>query len=88
MQLQFFETKILINLLQVSVFLLKKSFFSKINTIVILVFFLLFLVNDHLIELHLIEIVFFHLLESFNNESFIFYHLIEFFETFQLIETF
>jgi hypothetical protein len=43
--------------------------------------------NDHLTEIHLIEIVFFHLIESFNNESFIFYHLIEFFETFQLIES-
>ncbi len=44
--------------------------------------------NDHLIEFQLIEIVFFHLIESFNNESLIFYHLIEFFETFQLIESF
>ena len=44
--------------------------------------------NDHLIEFQLIEIVFFHLIESFNNESLIFYHLIKFFETFQLIESF
>ncbi len=35
---------------------------------------------------HLIEIVIFQLIESFNNESFIFYNLIEFFETFQLTE--
>ncbi len=40
-----------------------------------------------LTEIHLFEIVFFHLIESFNNESFIFYHLIELFETFQLIES-
>jgi hypothetical protein len=39
--------------------------------------------NDHLIEFHLIEIVIFQLIESFNNE---YDHLIEFFETFQLIE--
>ena len=44
--LQFFETKILINLLQVSVFLLKKSFFSKLNTIVILVVFLLLFISE------------------------------------------
>jgi hypothetical protein len=44
--------------------------------------------NTHLIEFHLIEIVIFQLIESFNNESFIFYHLIEFCETFQLIENF
>ena len=56
--------------------------------------------NDHLIEFHLTESVdrkfliikafdqinFRRLIEIFNNESFIFYHLIEFFETFQLIE--
>ncbi len=39
--------------------------------------------NDHLIEFHLIEIVIFQLIESFNNE---YDHLIEFFETFQLIK--
>ena len=43
--------------------------------------------NDHLTEIHLIEIVIFQLIKSFNNESFIFYHLTEFFETFQLIES-
>ena len=32
------------------------------------------------------QILFWHLIESFNNESLIFYHLIEFFESFQLIE--
>ncbi len=44
--------------------------------------------NDHLTKIHLIEIVIFQLIESFKNESFIFYHLTEFFDTFQLIETF
>jgi hypothetical protein len=39
--------------------------------------------NDHLIEFHLIKIVIFQLIESFKNE---YDHLIEFFETFQLIE--
>jgi hypothetical protein len=42
--------------------------------------------NDHLTKIQLIKIVIFQLIESFNNESFIFYHLIKFFETFQLIE--
>ena len=42
--------------------------------------------NDHLTKIHLIEIVIFQLIESFNNESFKFYHLTEFFETFQLIK--
>jgi hypothetical protein len=37
-----------------------------------------------LTEIHLIEIVFFHLIESFNNESFIFYHLIELFHMFSV----
>jgi hypothetical protein len=44
--------------------------------------------GGRLTEIHLIEIVIFHLIESFNNESFIFDHLTEFFETFQLIESF
>ena len=58
--------------------------------------------NDHLTEFHLTfsvdrkfliiwafdRIFFWRLIESFNNESFIFYHLTKFFETFQLIETF
>jgi hypothetical protein len=43
--------------------------------------------NDHLTEIQLIEIIIFQLIESFNNESFIFYHLTEFFETFQLIRS-
>ncbi len=34
------------------------------------------------------RILFWRLIKSLKNESFIFYHLIEFFETFQLIETF
>jgi hypothetical protein len=42
--------------------------------------------GGRLTEIHLIEIVIFQLIESFNNESFIFYHLTKFFETFQLIE--
>jgi hypothetical protein len=56
--------------------------------------------NDHLIEFHLTfsvdrkfliiwafdQINFWRLIEIFNNESFIFYQLIEFFESFQLIE--
>jgi hypothetical protein len=56
--------------------------------------------NDHLIEFHLTFSVdrkfliiwafdlinFWRLIKIFNNESFIFYHLIEFFESFQLIE--
>ena len=44
--------------------------------------------GGRLTKIHLIEIVFFHLIESFNNESFIFYHLIKLFEIFQLIESF
>ncbi len=40
--------------------------------------------NTHLIEFHLIEIVIFHLIESFNNESFTFYHLIELFHMFSV----
>jgi hypothetical protein len=43
--------------------------------------------NDHLTKIQLIEIVIFQLIESFNNESFIFYHLTKFFETFQLIRS-
>ena len=44
--------------------------------------------NDHLTEIQLIEIVIFQLIESFNNESFIFYHLTEFLDGFQLIKSF
>ena len=58
--------------------------------------------NDHLIEFHLTFSVdrkfliiwafdlinFWRLIKIFNNESFIFYHLIELFETFQLIKSF
>ncbi len=58
--------------------------------------------NDHLTEFHLTfsvdqkfliiwafdRILFWRLIKSFNNESFIFCHLTEFFETFQLIEIF
>ncbi len=44
------------------------------------------LTGGRLTEIHLIEIVFFQLIESFNNEHLIFYHLIKFFETFQLIK--
>jgi hypothetical protein len=43
--------------------------------------------NDHLTKIHLIEIVIFQLIEIFNNLFIIFYHLTEFFETFQLIES-
>jgi hypothetical protein len=57
--------------------------------------------NDHLIEFHLTfsvdrkfliilafdRINFWRLIQIFNNESLIFYHLIEFFETFQLIKS-
>ncbi len=63
---------------------------------------MLFQENDHLTEFHLTfsvdqkfliiwafdRILFWRLIESFNNESFIFYHLTEFFDTFQLIEIF
>ncbi len=42
--------------------------------------------GGRLTEIQLIEIVIFQLIKSFNNESLIFYHLIEFFESFQLIE--
>jgi len=42
--------------------------------------------GGRLTKIHLIEIVIFQLIESFNNESFIFYQLTKFFETFQLIE--
>jgi hypothetical protein len=49
---------------------------------------LLNLTGGRLTEIHLIKIVIFQLIESFNNESFIFYHLTKFFETFQLIESF
>ena len=42
--------------------------------------------GGRLTEIHLIEIVIFQLIESFNNKSFIFYHLTEFFETYQLIK--
>jgi hypothetical protein len=45
--------------------------------------------GGRLTEIQLIKIVFFHLIKSFNNESFIFYHLIELFHMFfQLIESF
>jgi len=40
--------------------------------------------GGRLIKFHLIEIVIFHLIESFNNESFIFYHLIELFHMFSV----
>jgi hypothetical protein len=42
--------------------------------------------GGRLTEIHLIKIVIFQLIESFNNKGFIFYHLTKFFETFQLIE--
>jgi hypothetical protein len=56
--------------------------------------------NDHLIKFHLTfsvdqkflivlafdQINFWRLIKIFNNKIFIFYHLTEFFETFQLIE--
>jgi len=46
----------------------------------------IFRTGGRLTKIHLIEMVIFQLIESFNNESFIFYHLTKFFETFQLIE--
>ena len=45
--------------------------------------------GGRLTEIHLIKIVIFQLIKSFNNESFIFYHLIELFHMFfQLIKSF
>jgi hypothetical protein len=41
-----------------------------------------------LTKIHLIEIVFFHLIKSFNNESFIFYHLIKLFHMFSVDQKF
>ena len=40
--------------------------------------------GGRLTKIHLIKIVFFHLIEGFNNESFIFYHLIELFHMFSV----
>jgi hypothetical protein len=42
--------------------------------------------GGRLTKIQLIEIVIFQLIESFNIESLIFYHLIKFFESFQLIK--